>query len=66
MLGLLDLYHAFVVLHRFRKRCRSRVTDSVVAETARIAMNTQRKVERDSVRPKEMMCAWGSGKEKKK
>lgn len=50
MLGLLDLYHAFVVLHRFRKRCRSRVTDSVVAETARIAMNTQRKVERDSVR----------------
>ena len=38
MLGLLDRLHAFVVLQRFRQRCRSRVTDIVVApETARIA-----------------------------
>ena len=41
MLGLLDRFHAFVVLQRFRQRCRPRVTDVVVAETARIAINTQ-------------------------
>ena len=41
MLGLPDQFHAFVVLHRFRQRCRSRVTDVVVLETTRIAMNTK-------------------------
>ena len=40
MLGLHDLLHAFVVLHRIRYRCRSRVTDVVIVETARIAINT--------------------------
>ena len=46
MLGLLDLFHAFVVLQRFRHSCRTRVTDVVVGKTARIAMNTQnRKVQ---------------------
>ena len=52
MLGLPDRFHAFVVLQRFRQRCRSRGTDFVVAETARIAMNTQKEGSRDSVRPK--------------
>ena len=41
MLGLLDRFHAFVVLQRFRQRCRPRVTDVVVVETAPIATNTQ-------------------------
>ena len=45
MLGLLDMFHAFVVLQRFRYRCRSRVTDVVGAETARIAINTEKKVQ---------------------
>ena len=51
MLGLPDRFHGTVVLHRFRNRCRSRVTDDVVLETTRIAMN-KRKVTRDSVRQK--------------
>ena len=42
MLGLLDLLHGAVVLHRFRQRCRSRVTDVVVVETARIANEHQK------------------------
>ena len=66
MLGLLDLFHAFVVLQRIRNRCRSRVTDVVAAETARIAMNTQKKGSRDSVRPKERMCAKREGKRRKR
>ena len=41
MLGLLDLLHGAVVLHRFRQRCRSRVTDAVAVETARIANEPQ-------------------------
>lgn len=45
MLGLQDVCHAFVALQHFRQRCRSRVTDVVVAETARIAMNTKKKVQ---------------------
>ena len=45
MLGLLDQFHAFVVFQRFRNRGRSRGTDVVVPETARIAMNTNRKVQ---------------------
>ena len=49
MLGLHDLFHAFVVLQRFRERCRSRVNDTFEAETARIAIKTNRKVQRDSV-----------------
>ena len=58
MLGLLDRFHAFVVLQRFRQRCRSRGTDVVLAETARIANeHTKRKVSRDSVIPKERVCA---------
>ena len=53
LLGLLDRFHAFVVLQRFRQRCRSRVTDAVALETARIANeHTNRKGIRDSVRPK--------------
>ena len=46
MLGLLDVCHAFVVLQRFPYRCRSRGTDVVAAETARIAMNANRKMQR--------------------
>ena len=39
MLGLPDRFHAIVVLRCFRDRCRSRVTDVVVAPaTARIAV----------------------------
>ena len=58
MLGLRDRFHAFVVLHRFRQRGRSRVTDAVAGETARIANeHTKRKVSRDSVIPKERVCA---------
>ena len=46
MLGLLDLFHAFVVFQRFRNRCRSRVTGVVVREPARIANeHTKRKVQ---------------------
>ena len=52
MLDLLDVCHAFVLLQRFRQRCRPRVTDVVAKETARIETNTQKKVTRDSVRPK--------------
>ena len=59
MLGSPDRFHAFVVLQRFRQRGRSRVTDVVVAsETARIANKEHKqKGSRDSVRPKERMCA---------
>ena len=57
MLGLPDQFHAFVVLHRFRQRCRSRVTDVVVAETARIAINTKRQVQGIVLDQKERMCA---------
>ena len=56
MLGLPDRFHTFVVLHRFRQRCRSRGTDVVAAETARIVMNTQKEGSRESVRPNERMC----------
>ena len=62
MLGLLDLFHAFVVLHRVRQRGRSRVTDVVLAETARIAMNTQSS--RDSVKEKCAHRERGNEKEK--
>ena len=61
MLGLLDLFHAFVVFQRFRQRCRSRVTDGVVAETARIAVNTQRKVQ-GIVLDQKRRCAHGKGR----
>ena len=58
MLSLPDIFHAFVVLHRFRHRGRSRVTDVVVAETARIAMNTQiEKFKEIALDQKERMCA---------
>ena len=58
MLGLHDRVHAFVVFQRFRNLCRSKVTDGVAVETARIAMNTHKKKgSRDSVRPEERMCA---------
>ena len=36
MLGLPDDFHAFVLFQRFRQRCRSRVTDVVEHETARM------------------------------
>ena len=42
MLGLLDLFHGTVVFYRIRQRFRSRVADAVVAETARIANETQK------------------------
>ena len=45
MLGLLDVCHTSVVIHCFRQRCCPRVTDVVVAETARIARNTKIKVQ---------------------
>ena len=58
MLGLLDHFHAFVVLQRFRQRCRSRGTDVVAAETARIANeHTKRKVQGIVLDQKERMCA---------
>ena len=63
MLGLLDRFHAFVVLQRFPYRCRSRGTDVVAAETARIAMNANRKMQRIAL---DRMCAGERGKEKKK
>ena len=49
MSGLLDRFHAFVEFQRLRQHFRSRVTDVVLGETARIGMNTN---ERGSVRPK--------------
>ena len=52
MLGSQDRFHAFVVLQRFRQRCRSRGTDVVVTETAQIVMNTQKESSRDTVRAK--------------
>ena len=42
MLGLPDVCHAFVVFQRSRKRDRSRVTDFVGGETARIANEHKR------------------------
>ena len=66
MLGLLDEFHAFVVLQRFRQRCRSRVTDVVLEETARIAMNTNRKVQGIVLDQKERMCAGERGKGRKR
>ena len=42
MLDLPDHFDAFVVFNRFRQRCHSRVTDAVVAETARIAVNEKK------------------------
>ena len=45
MRGLLDRFNAFVLFQRSRNRSRSRVTDAVAAETARIAMNTNNKVQ---------------------
>ena len=64
MLGLLDLLHAFVLLQRFRNRIRPRVTDVVAVETARIAMNTQKKVQ-GIVLDQKRMCASREGKEEK-
>ena len=61
MLGLPDRFHAFVVFQRFRQRCRSRVTDGVVAETARIAVNAQRKVQ-GIVLDQKRRCAHGKGR----
>ena len=54
------------MLQRFSDRCRSRVTDVVTGETARVAMNTQKKGSRDSVRPKERMCTSSEGKGRKR
>ena len=51
MRGLPDVCHAFVVFHRFRQRGRSRVTDVVADDTARINEH-KKKGSRDSVRPK--------------
>ena len=45
MLGLLDRLHAFVELQRFRQRCRSRVANAIVIETARIGITTNIKVQ---------------------
>ena len=68
MLGLQDAYHAFVVLHRFRQRGRSRVTDVVPLKTARIANETQiRKVHGIVLDQKERMSAYQrEGKEGKR
>ena len=55
MLGLLNVCHAFVVFHRFRQRCRSRVTDVVFVETARIANEHTQTEVKGSVRQKERM-----------
>ena len=57
MLGLLDRLHGTVVFHRFCDRCRSSVTDGVQLETARFAMNTNRRFKRDSVRLKSMSAS---------
>ena len=59
MLGLPDRFHAFVVFQRFSDRCRPRVTDAVVAETARIAMNTQIERLQGIVLDKKRGCAHG-------
>ena len=65
-LGLLDPFHAFVVLHRFRQRCHSRVTDVVDAETARIALEyTNRKVQ-GKVLDQKRGCTRGKREGKKK
>ena len=67
MLGLQDRFHAFVVLQRVRNRCRSRVTDVVaVAETARIAINTKRKVQGIALDQKRGCAHGGEGKGSKK
>ena len=58
MSGLLDRFHAFVEFQRLRHHFRSRVTDVVLGETARIGMNTN---ERDSVRPKRARVRGGGG-----
>ena len=66
MLGLPDHSHAFVVFQRVRQRCRSRVTDAVAMETARIAVHTKKKGSRDSLRAKERMCASGEREREEK
>ena len=67
MLGLLDRFHGTVVLHRFRQRGRSRVTDVVAVDTARIANETQKeRCQGIVLDQKERMCAGERGKGKKK
>ena len=57
MLGLPDRFHAFVVLQRFRQRGRSRVTDVVAVETARIANETQKERVQGMVLDQKRGCA---------
>ena len=57
MRGLPDLFHAFVVLHRFRQRDRSWVTDVVFAETARIANETHKRKVQGIVLDQKRGCA---------
>ena len=57
MLGLLDRFHAFVVLQRFRQRGRSRDTDAVSVETARIANETQTERLQGAVLEQKRGCA---------
>ena len=65
MLGLPDRFHAFVVFQRFRQRCRSRVTDVVVAESARIANEHKREGSRIVLDPKRG-CNKERGREEEK
>ena len=66
MLGLLNVCHAFVVFHRFRQRCRSRVTDGVAVVTARIYEHTKRKVQGIVLDQKRGCAQRGREREEKK
>ena len=65
-LGLLDRFHGTTLFHRFCDRSRSRVTDVVVGETARIAMNTHKRKVQGIVSDQKRGCAHRGGKGKEK